>query len=396
MKHLREYKSAWLIKAKTLIRPTINAIVTLLDRLVPDKPRRVIFGADGGHRFADNPRRLFEHMVRSGEWDPYWVTKSRHALNEINALYPGRGLWWLSLRTLLIGLQSPLRVISQSRADILPIGFSNRKRIIHLTHGTPFKTMGLATPTANPAYIARENSTFLHMIACSDYAAGLWREAYGYPANDILTLGMPRNDLLFESDAALIDKHPFLKAKLILYAPTYRDWAPLDRLLPVGQAGLGRLIALLEAHDAYLLIRPHYFEMQSADEAIARAGSERIINAGATLFPDINPILRHTDILVTDYSSIYLDFLLLDRPVIFLPADLDRYIAERGLMLDYDSFTAGTKALDEEAFLDALALELEGRDPFAPARAKMAELFHRFHDGNSSARITRHLERIAG
>ena len=59
---------------------------------------------------------------------------------------------------------------------------------------------------------------------------------------------------------------------------------------------------------------------------------------------DINEILPAVDLLITDYSGIYLDFLLCDNPVMFIPYDLKQYQTElRGLLFDYDLFTPGSK-----------------------------------------------------
>jgi CDP-glycerol glycerophosphotransferase (TagB/SpsB family) len=109
--------------------------------------------------------------------------------------------------------------------------------------------------------------------------------------------------------------------------------------------------------------------------------------------PDVNDLLPAVDILITDYSSIYFDFLLLDRPMIFSCHDLEEYIRDRGLMMDYDLNTPGPKVRTAEQFLEQLELTLRGDDPARGLRGKLREKFHRFPDAHSAERIA---QRIAG
>jgi CDP-glycerol glycerophosphotransferase (TagB/SpsB family) len=97
------------------------------------------------------------------------------------------------------------------------------------------------------------------------------------------------------------------------------------------------------------------------------------------------------DVLVTDYSSIYTDFLLLDRPIIFTPVDLEEYEAERGFFFDYgnDVCTPGPKVRNAEDFLAALDAELSGADPYHLTRGASRSLFHKHTSAGASERIAR-------
>lgn len=76
------------------------------------------------------------------------------------------------------------------------------------------------------------------------------------------------------------------------------------------------------------------------------------------------------DILITDYSSIYIDYLLLDRPLIFLPYDKEQYLKGRGMNFEYDKVTPGAKPDSQQKFIDAIAEICHGRDRYQQERQK--------------------------
>ena len=75
---------------------------------------------------------------------------------------------------------------------------------------------------------------------------------------------------------------------------------------------------------------------------------------------DIYPLLKHTDMMITDYSSIYFDYLLLDKPIIFYPYDFEQYTKDdRNLLFDYESMTPGPHCQDQTSLEKTILQELE-------------------------------------
>jgi CDP-glycerol glycerophosphotransferase (TagB/SpsB family) len=200
--------------------------------------------------------------------------------------------------------------------------------------------------------------------------------------------GSPRNDRLFADDPT---RHHLLGTskhqKIILYAPTYRESGVLPSYLPVPDLDPSDLLRLLEAHDAVLLIRPHYYEWQAAKAMVEDIGSSRIRLADESRVPEVNELLPIADVLITDYSSIYFDFLLLDRPIIFSCFDRDDYERERGFMIDYEANTPGAKVRTAGELLAELNGLLLGHDAHRQSRAMMRRKVHCFADGRSAERV---------
>jgi CDP-glycerol glycerophosphotransferase (TagB/SpsB family) len=207
--------------------------------------------------------------------------------------------------------------------------------------------------------------------------------------------GVPRNDRLFLLDQAIRNRLGIgMGQRIVLFAPTYRESGLLVDYLPLPGIDRQGLINLLRRQDSVLLIRPHYYEARAARATVDAIGSEYVRTADETAVADVNELLPITDVLITDYSSIFFDFLLLDRPIIFSCADRASYERERGFMIDYDSNTPGEKVRTGPEFLAALEDVLSGRDRHRAFRAEVRGRFHRFTDANSAARIAQHMAQV--
>lgn len=373
---------------RALVRMVLTLLVTVLDYLTPVRRSLLVFGGDGGSKYAGNPRELFEHAVQVEGWDAYWFTTSPTVFATVETAHPGRVVHGVSLRALRIGIRARFFLVSHSRRDVGLVGYSSLRRFVQLTHGVGPKTMGYSKREVDIPALDRETRTYAHVVCSSDLEATFWERAYRVPLEDIWPVGVPRNDTLLEPPPPdLTARHPWLSGKTVLYAPTFRDWALLEDYLPIPGMEPAPLVALLERHDATLLIRPHYYEADAARATIERIGSPRVRPADDSVFGDTNALLKHVDVLVTDYSSIYMDFLLLDRPIIFNPVDLEEYEAQRGFLLDYADHTPGPKTRTETDFLSALEDELLGQDPYVEQRARTRALFHKYPRGGARQRI---------
>ena len=91
-------------------------------------------------------------------------------------------------------------------------------------------------------------------------------------------------------------------------------------------------------------------------------------------------ILNIFDLLITDYSSIYIDYLLLDRPMVFLPYDKERYLEGRGMNFRYDDVTPGAKPGTMKEFMGVVRSSLEGRDDFCDKRRACNAFFNEIQE----------------
>ena len=185
--------------------------------------------------------------------------------------------------------------------------------------------------------------------------------------------GQPRNDGLFQKN----DCHEILGqlfpdlpeyTKTVLYAPTFRDYGQVQ-LFPFKDFDQKQLEAFLDEKNMLLFIRTHVAEQGSAAPYLGK----RIRFLGNEQAEDVTGILNIFDCLITDYSSIYIDYLLTDKPMIFLPYDRQQYLDGRGMNFDYDDVTPGPKPETFNDFLDALSPK---EDFWKSERTRVNRLFN--------------------
>lgn len=264
---------------------------------------------------------------------------------------------------------------------------------IQLWHGTGMKTVGLLNPNKRPLKNNLINNLLVFRDLCfydlltlsSEYQAEARAKAFRY--GDLLINGLPRNDIFFKAvDNNIGCDNEILRVcrnykengyQIITYAPTWRD----------GNSGLSLKLEALNvfAENNKLLFVIKLHNKHSVNLELDRYDHILEYNKDR----DVYPLLGITDLLITDYSSIYLDYLLTGKPVVFYPYDYDNYIqSERKLQFDYSAITPGPKCYNQEELLKAVkTIGVEGRDDYVTQRKEVLQKFHHYNDGNSAERL---------
>lgn len=220
------------------------------------------------------------------------------------------------------------------------------------------------------------------MVSGSRFGSGVYRTAFRFEG-EILECGCPRNDILIGNPKPVADAMRKTLGieegtKVLLYAPTFRDsttgakfHAPLS---------LDRVKSTLEkaTGDKWVcLSRGHVLNLGVQSEA----------QMDVSKYPDVNPLLLISDMVISDYSSLSGDFMLLGRPAVFYQPDLEAYLAERGLYFDPDKSPL-IVARTEDALIDILSKPIDGE-----ANCREVLDFFGSYETGKAARIT--AERIA-
>lgn len=264
---------------------------------------------------------------------------------------------------------------------MLPMQFLSDLKFFDVWHGIPFKGFD--------ADDFRVQHRFDEVWVASPLLRSLYVDRFGFRPERVQVTGYARTDRLVrrEEDVGEIRRQLGLQdpGKVVLFAPTWKQDAQHRSLFPFGvaeQAFLRALSDLGRRAGATFLIRAHL-----NSDAAADSGFDRIVHVPHATFPDTEAVLLASDILVCDWSSIAFDYLLLDRPTIFL--DVEAPFA-KGLSLD-ESHRFGALAGSMEELLRLLECYLA-----EPARymethsAKCAETREKVYgpcaDGRSAER----------
>ena len=262
------------------------------------------------------------------------------------------------------------------------------KPIFNLWHGIPLKKIGRKVGIHRKKmakYLFQEYSLF---FVCSPTEAGLIQDCFNVGPEVTKITGSSRNDLFYHTQNASQFIKELNGKKVFLYAPTWREYGDSSMFFPWENYNLAELEEFLNKENIALLLRGHRQEIsRSKGDLSLIKSSTNIFLAGNDVFPDANELLANTDVLITDYSSIYLDFILLNKPVVFIPYDLEKYSQYRGFLMDYDSNTPGRKVITAEEFIPNLKSCLDHPEQHEDERIQIKRKFHQFEDGNSSKRI---------
>ena len=361
-------------KAKNLL---FTACLEHFGQIRPDSHIWLFSSTDNSH-YNYNSRYLFEYVKENlPEITPLFVINDPELRNSLSSKY---GKQYFIETESIQGIRQALSAGVWFTSAGLPaygIGLHKKRLIINLWHGVPLKKIALLDPNLKKAAriyfkkIFSENYTCI--LTTSHELIPLMARSFAVSEDKIKVWGQPRNDGLFQKNDCreiLGQLFPDLPeyTKTVLYAPTFRDYGQVQ-LFPFKDFDQKQLEAFLDEKNMLLFIRTHVAEQGSAAPYLGK----RIRFLGNEQAEDVTGILNIFDCLITDYSSIYIDYLLTDKPMIFLPYDRQQYLDGRGMNFDYDDVTPGPKPETFNDFLDALSPK---EDFWKSERTRVNRLFN--------------------
>ena len=207
----------------------------------------------------------------------------------------------------------------------------------------------------------------------------------GYPRNDYLLNHTPE-DVRKVKETLRITPEDIGGKKIILYAPTWRDNQHDSADGYSYQLGMdfARLRQAL-GEECIILFRAHYLVANQFDFAAYEG-----FVWDASQYPDINELYVVSDLLITDYSSVFFDYANLKRPILFYMYDLAAYRDDiRGFYLDLSELP-GPIVETEEALIQAIPQALEG-DAYDEKYQRFHARFNALDDGHASERVVKRL-----
>jgi len=329
----------------------------------------------------------------------------------------------------LYTLKAGVIIISHNLFDVNPYVIGKDTIIVQFWHGSPLKKLGFddkinyeynkKSLTGILPYIMKIRSIISNLrfpdpiipymanynvlIIPSEEAKVKYGRAFGIKKENIFITGYPRNDVFFNNDwipakykltnmkDTLGIKHDF--EYFILYLPTYRDRGGIQKIFEEYDFDLSKIDEFLKRINAIMVIKLHYMDRKLIRESFPYH-SKRIFILSDKEMPDVYPILKECNILITDYSSVYFDYLLLNKPIIFAPFDIEEYMKnDREFYYDYEAVTPGPKAKNWIELMAHIE-EIIKNDKWERERAKISATFNKFKDGKSSERAAKVIKEL--
>lgn len=374
--------------------------------------------------FIENPRAVFEQVKHDRTIKKIIFSRSpssdfqlEDAQNtEIVYLQSLKGLWRL--------LQCRVLFITNSVAmeyswrwepklfSVLKIRLKHRV-FVNLSHGISLKKINaianekVKNHLHRVQYRTQEPLYYKGLIASSEVDSCVMTTMY-HPVNpeNVWLTGLPRNDFLLMDKAKLphyirdsIDNLQTIKQqkRLVVYAPTYRQTATSQAAYyyQFQEEEIQQLRSLLKKHNAILGYRPHYFKNTekyfNLDKYI---DNQFIFNCDQHTIPEFSALVRECDALITDYSSVALEGLYLDKATLSFAYDLNNYQTEQnGLIYDLDMIFSQQVFQSFETLMQALDQVLQWQEKYT-SPSILHKLFFHYRDCSNSARVVQRVKAL--
>ena len=366
-----------LLKTNRIIYYIYNFLFSFLLRVIglfiKIDDKLVLFNSFGGKKFDDSPKAIYEYMKSNKKYSDYkliWALNDPHVVDGLDVMVVKNN----SFKFFLTALKAGYWITNSSMERGLK--FKKKKTFyINTWHGSVIKKIDVKKERLS-FRVSESDCLYAQSHIDVDYFSEKW----SYPKEKIALCGYPRNDELCHFDkkeeVALKKKLGIpLDKKVIIYAPTFRDndydsngcyiAPPID---------LKKWKTQLES-EYVLLFRAHY----EINKVLNIIDDDFIYNV--TDYPCLNDLLKISDIMISDYSSIMIDYSILERPIFCFAYDYEKYLEERGFAYDIKKELPNGIVKTEDELLKQIAnIDLgDQRNKTIRFRSKHLEVF-----GNAS------------
>lgn len=345
-----------------------------------------------GKSYSDSPKYIYEYISKNypGKYRFIWVVNRRARIP-----FEHTKVKRFSIRYAYYLARCKYNIFNVRQPEWVKKREGNV--FLETWHGTPLKKLVFDQEEvmgASPLYKAqfyKQSRVWDYLISANHFSTEAFRSAFRYD-KEVLEFGYPRNDILHSENrdqlAASIRKKLRIPEgkKTILYAPTWRD----DEYYGRGEYKFAlkldlRLLKKELGPDYVVLLRTHYFIADSLD---VKGLEDFAVNVSK--YDDISELYLVSDLLITDYSSVFFDYANLKRPILFYTYDLDKYRDMlRGFYMDIETEVPGPLLFTNEEVVDAI----KGIDQITEQyRSKYEEFYERFcglEDGHASEKVAK-------
>lgn len=360
------------------------------------KRNKIIFECFKGKFTNDSPYAIYQELLKSGkDFDFVWVIKDKNSaeLDKVIATNP-------MTRTVAFGSKEYFFEYATAKFWVsncrLPYRLEKRKNQKHVQcwHGTPLKRMGFDIEIGNNVNVSRkglrlayktESDRLDYFVSPSPYASKCFVSSFNMDSNKVIECGYPRNDYLLKNKKSAEEANR-IKSKLglpsektvVLYAPTWQDNKfSSETGTHIGSNPIDQHIRQMPQFDDFVfLYRGHNFTTTPDKD------NQTFIDVSS--YNHLQELLLVTDVLITDYSSIFFDFMNMDKKIIFFMTNLEEYKTEtRGFYLDIENSLPGNIVENVED----LKKELNNPQTDKKRLESLNQKFNPYEDGNSSKRL---------
>ena len=366
---------------KRMLQNTVFSFFSFINKFTPHQPKRIMLYSNLG--FRDNIKALYDYLVANGYNEKYQLICSTNDFRDFAEEQHPNVKFVSNVKGILYYFTTKYVYYCFGKIPIIP---SREQEVIQMWHGSMYKAADKGMREAHSA----KRLYYTHILSCSKTFVPILSDAFSFPEDKFIICDQPRNDALFLNWK--YDLGPY--KKLVLWAPTFRSSKVLgysdtkedSKLVPVldptryqaidqylKERGVKVIIKLHPLQDLndYNLVDMQHFVLLSHQEFMKRGY-------------DLYKLASQSDALITDYSSIFFDYLLIDRPIGFTEDDAKDYQDTRGFAVDDpDGYKPGMRIKTEADFCQFIDDLANGIDHYKAERKRVSNLSNDFKDNKS-------------
>lgn len=347
-----------LLRLSRILLAPFFTLISLLLR----KNQNIVITASYNNEFSDNAKALFEILIQHDDFKErvYFVLNDVRLRQQLNRQYPGRFISNQTFKEAIFVLRARYWFCS---AMELPLGtFFQRhlRQTVHLGHGMLYKKVGFCEAQISwykKLYYRLMTSSFTYTIATTAFCQKDIAACFGMPTQRVLLTPQPKTAQVAQPQAvesAILNNPSNIN---ILYAPTWRPYAATE-LLAFDDKDLPAFARFLEDSQIHLWLRLHPRLEHDIDSSLLDCKNIHLFSGKN--YGEVNSYLAYFSALITDYSSIFYDFITLERPVLFLDYDLQQYQSIVGLIDDYQQVKCSDSITTQKQLIEHLLAVKQG------------------------------------
>lgn len=363
---------------KSILRICFKPL-TLINKLIKKDEKLIFFYSNLG--FRDNVRAFYEYLIEKEYNKRFQIVVSINDFEEYQKDAPDNVTFMSNNKGIPVFMRAKYAFYCFGKYPIKP---SKKQMVVNLWHGMPLKRIG----NMEPGLEKTDYNFFTKIISTSELFVPILMKCFRCSREQVMITGQPRNDEMFRENKEMDDCIRKGAENVILWLPTYREESRNFPAPILDREKAECLNKVLKDNKTRLIIKIHPLQQISGNlknySNIDIMKQEELNASGMSVYS----LLRAADGLISDYSSVYFDYMLLDRPIAFSVNDMEKYKRERGFVFEnpYDYMPGDILSTygDVEKFvLDVIA----GKDNCRDERRRVNKEINRYVDGKSSDRI---------
>lgn len=359
----------------------LKKILSFINGLIPKNKNKIVL--ESSPDFSDNAKAIYDYLLKKGKRD-YTFVWSVYNYERYKKLETKKLKFITKKKKIryFYHVFTSKYVFFGNRGVI---GTNIKKQIVvNLTHGLPFKcSKGLM----------QKDEDFTYVLSSSDNVSPAMASEFYSKVSKCLVTGLPRNDVLFleNNEVSSITKG---FSKFILWLPTYKKHKDLNTSVtknynPVplfNNDELESLNKVLKDKNILLILKFHPAQDLSTLNSSSLSNiflwkNDELVDRNIDLYK----LMSKSDALITDYSSVFADYLLLDRPIAYIVDDYKEFKDNRGFCFDdIEKLTPGDKIKNKDEFITFVDKISNNIDSYKEDRKRVRDFYHKYQDGTST------------